>query len=177
MRRVSLGVCVLLCSAVFAGAVAVAQQAASYPPGPVPAAILSAKSVFIANGGADGGLFPSPFSGDPNRGYDEFYARVQKAGMFQLVSDPAQADLVMQIRLLAPYGPQQPSKQLGAADPRPTLRLEIYDTRSHFLIWAITQPVEMAVLQKTHDRNFDESLSVLVTHLQELMRPQTATAH
>lgn len=44
---------------------------------PVPPGVFSAKKVFVSNAGADGGLFPHPFSGGPERGYNNFYAAVQ----------------------------------------------------------------------------------------------------
>ena len=47
------------------------------PVAPVPPALYIAKKVFIANAGADSGLFPHPFSGEPDRAYNEFYAGVK----------------------------------------------------------------------------------------------------
>jgi hypothetical protein len=132
-------------------------------PAPVPVAIQSAKAIFVSNGGSDSGLFPAPFSGDPTRTYDEFYADLKAAGRFELVSDPAQADLVLQIQLTAPYGPTNPNKQNGAADPRPMFRLEVYDRKTHFVLWTLTQSIGLAFLQKTHDHNFDEALGNVVS--------------
>ncbi len=134
----------------------------------VPAAILSAKSVFVSNGGADAGLFPEPFSGDPNRPYFSFVGDLQHLQKYDLVADPSQADLVMEIHLLAPTGPQNNSKQLGAADFLPFFRLTIYDRKTHYVLWTITEPIEFAFLQKTHDKNFDLALSHLVDDVQAL---------
>ena len=58
----------------------------------------------MSNAGADSGLFPEPFSGDPNRPYSEFYAALKAAGQFALVDDPGQANLVLELRLVAPNG-------------------------------------------------------------------------
>src|ERR1700754_2347951 len=77
----------------------VAQQAPD-PVAPVPPALLNAKKVFISNAGADSGLFPHPFTGDPDRAYNEFYANVESWGRYQLVANPAQADLVFELRLM-----------------------------------------------------------------------------
>ena len=68
---------VALLSDVVAGA---QQQALPVVSAPVPPAIYSAKKVFISNAGADRGLFPEPFSGEPERAYNEFYADVQGLG-------------------------------------------------------------------------------------------------
>lgn len=143
------------------------------PPQPVsvPPAILAAKTVFISNAGADSGLFPSPFSGTPDRAYQEFFATVQSWNRYRLLSDPAQADLVFELRLTAPSGPQSPNKMHGASDPLPMFRLVIYDRGTHYVLWALTESVEQAALQKTHDRNFDLALEKLTDDLKRLGQP------
>lgn len=151
-------------------------QAAPPSPPPIPPAILNAKTVFLANGGADGGLFPEPFSGDPNRAYFGLYTQLSSA-TFQLVPDPSQADLVMEIHLVAPNGPKDTAKQLGSADPLPFFRLVIYDRQTHFTLWTITEPIEWAVLQKTHDKNFDDALSRVVDDLQSLTHPGSSALY
>jgi len=132
------------------------------PPAPVPPAITAAKSIFISNGGADSGLFQAPFSGDTNRPYNQLFASLLTAGQFHLVNDPSIADLVLEIRLVAPYGPQEPSKQNGASDPLPMFRLTVYDAKSRFVLWTITSSIGFAFLQKTHDRNFDMAMNEVV---------------
>ncbi len=135
MSRSSLGLCLavaaFIANATFASAQTPSQpgpQAGpAIPVAPVPPGILNARTIFISNAGADGGLFPHPFSGDPNRGYAQFYAALQERGQYQLVADPSQADLVLELRLIAPYGPSNGNKVRGAADPLPEFRLFIYD--------------------------------------------------
>jgi hypothetical protein len=118
-----------LCALIVAPLPVVAQVPFSPSSAPVPPAIKSAKTLFISNGGADSGLFPSPFSGTSDRPYSEFYADLASDRAHQLVNDPSEADLVLELRLLAPPGPQQPNKQLGASNPLPMLRLVIYDRK------------------------------------------------
>jgi hypothetical protein len=144
------------------GVAASAQQ--TMPPGaaPVPPLLLNAKKIFIANAGADSGLFPHPFSGDPDRAYNEFYADVESWGRYQVVASPGQADLVFELQLTAPNGPTNANKQNGASDPLPMFRLVIYDRPTHYVLWALTESIAPAALQKTHDHNFDEALSTLV---------------
>ncbi len=174
MNKIGLGVCVSFCAALFAAASAFAQNSKPATPAavmaPVPPALLKAKTVFVSNAGADGGLFPHPFSGDPDRGYNEFFADLQGLGRYEIVADPLQADLVMELRLTAPYGPTNPNKQNGTADPLPMFRLVIYDRKSHYVLWALTEPIDVAFLQQTHDRNFDEALSNLLADFQALTR-------
>lgn len=159
---------------------AVAAHAQAPPPpsslAPVPPAILNAKTIFVSNAGADSGLFPHPFSGDPDRPYNEFYAAMQSWGRFACVPDPSQADLVIELRLNAPNGPSSPNKQNGASDPLPMFRLVVYDRKTHYVLWALTESVDIAFLQKTHDNNFDQALMALVQDLKRLTSgPQPAT--
>ena len=141
----------------------VAQQTATpVAVAPVPALLLDAKRVFISNARADSGLFPHPFTGDPDRAYNEFYAGVLSWGRYELVTSPAEADLVFEIRLMAPNGPANADKQKGASDPLPMLRLVIYDRPTHYALWALTESIAPAALQKTHDHNLDEAVANLV---------------
>jgi hypothetical protein len=154
-----LGICV-----VFAAETVAAQVSDA----PVPPAILNAKKLFISNAGSDSGLFPEPFSGDTNRPYNEFYATLKATHRYELVSNPSDADLVLEIRLLAPYGPTNPDKQHGASDPLPMLRLVVYDGKTHYVLWAFTQSVEAAFLQKTHDRNLDNAITAVARDFQSV---------
>jgi hypothetical protein len=151
-----------------------AQQQASPAIAPVPAALYTAKNIFISNAGADSGLFPEPFSGDPDRAYNEFYADVKALGKYNLVTSPGDADLVFELRLIAPDGPSNGNKQNGASDPLPMFRLVIYDRKSHYVLWTLTESIQVALLQKTHDKNFDESLGMLVQYLTRLTTPATS---
>jgi hypothetical protein len=160
MIRSRISLFAVACAVLLGAGIASAQQPA--PPAPVPSAIPAAKSIFISNGGADSGLFPEPFSGDTSRPYNQLFASLTTSGQFHLVTDPSNADLVLEIRLVAPYGPQQPSKQNGASDPLPMFRLTVYDAKSHFVLWTMTSSVGFAFLQKTHDRNFDMALNDVV---------------
>jgi hypothetical protein len=139
-------------------------------PAPVPAKLMG-KSVFLSNAGADSGLFPSPFSGGPSRAYDYLYAALKKDGTYVLVTDPAQADLVFEIRVTAPSGPQNPNKVYGAGDPLPMARLVVYDRPTHYILWADTQSIDVALKQKTHDVNFDRALDRLLIDLKSVVSP------
>jgi hypothetical protein len=164
-------------SAVLLAATAAAQQPAYTEAGPVPPAITTARTIFVSNAGSDSGLFPEPFTGDPNRAYTELCAALKASGKHELVSDPAQADLVLEIQLTAPNGPTRGSKVNGASDPVPMFRLVIYDRKTHYVLWALTESIEIAFLQKTHDRNFDDALTALVSDFERVSAKQTAVAH
>jgi hypothetical protein len=154
-----------------------AQEVAATPGAPVPPALIAAKKVYVANAGADSGLFPHPFSGDPDRGYNQFYAELQGLGRFQCVTDPSEADLVLELQLIAPNGPTDANKQNGASDPLPMFRLVILQQRTHYVLWTLTESIERANLQKTHDRNFDVALTALAGDLKRLTTPVTTGAN
>jgi hypothetical protein len=173
--KLLLSVCAALLFAVEAGAQAPAPPVSLAP---VPPALLHARTVFISNAGADSGLFPHPFSGDPDRAYNEFYAGIQSWGRYQLVADPSEADVVFELRLIAPNGPSTPNKQNGASDPLPMFRLVIFDRKTHYVLWALTESIMVALLQKTHDNNFDLALTALTLDLKRLASaPLSAAAN
>jgi hypothetical protein len=154
-----------------------AQQPAQAP---VPAAILNGSKIFVSNAGADSGLFPSPFTGDPNRAYNQFYASLKANSQFELVGDPADADLVLELQLTAPVGSthsMNTNKVNGASDPVPMFRLVVYDRKTHYVLWAFTASIEVAYLQKTHDRNFDDALNVILLEFESLSGKAQSVTH
>jgi hypothetical protein len=143
---------------------------------PVPPALLNAKTAFLSNAGADSGLFPHPFSGDPDRPYNQFYAAMQTWGHYQLVADPSEADIVFELQLIAPPGPTSGNKVNGASDPVPMFRLVIYDRKTHYVLLALTESITVAFLQKTHDNNFDQALLAILLDLKRVTGAPAATA-
>ena len=160
-----------VCGAFLFAMTSLAQQA----PAPVPPGLLAAKKVFVSNAGSDSGLFPHPFSGIPERPYQEFYADLQASGLYQLVENPSDADLVFELRLTAPYGPSTADKAKGASDPLPMIRLVIFDRQTHYVMWALTESIEGAFMQKGHDNNLDEAIEALVTDLKQTIGKSPTT--
>src|ERR1700760_4466789 len=162
IRSIAVFCAIAIPSCVLSEAFVLAQEPVVPQTAPVPPVLLSAKKVFLSNAGADSGLFPHPFSGDPDRAFNQFYADVLSWGRYQLVATPAEADLVFELQLSAPSGPSNADKSKGASDPLPMFRLVIYDKTTHYFLWALTEAIAPASLQKTHDRNFDEAITSLV---------------
>jgi hypothetical protein len=154
-----------------------AQMPAYDQAGPVPQQLIVAKTIFVSNAGADSGLFPEPFTGDSDRPYTEFYAALKVTGDFALIGNPLEADLVLELRLFAPYGPTNPNKQNGTADPRPMFRLVVYDGKTHYILWTVTSSIELAYLQKTHDKNFDTALTQALDQFLKIAGKPPAAAH
>jgi hypothetical protein len=139
-------------------------------PAPVPPKLLS-KTVFLSNAGADSGLFPSPFSGGTARAYDYLYKALAASGAYTLVDDPAKADVVFELRVTAPEAPRSPNRNYATDDPRPMARLVVYDRATHYVLWAVSESIDMAYLQKAHDANFDRALDRLVLDLKVVATP------
>jgi hypothetical protein len=162
--------------------IAFAQKSASVPIGPVPPAIVAAKSVFLSNSGSDIDLFPGIYSeghqlpylftGNEGRPYSEFYSALAATGDYQLAADPSQADLVLELQLRA-----HPAPELSAPGPLAELRLVLYGGQSHYVLWTITQAIEPANLQKNRDKNFDEAITNLLNQFLQIAGKLPVPAH
>jgi len=148
-----------------------AQQAQSVAPvssAPIPAQILSAKSVFISYGGQDSTPYPGndwTYGGGLSRTYDQFHAALKAWGRYELVDAPAKCDLVVQVRssFAAPSGPLR-------------MRVEILDPKTHVVLWGFTEYVRHSSIQSRRDKYFDEALERLVDDVKSLAGPPVASA-
>lgn len=146
-----------------------AQQAT--PPAPIPAPILSAQKIFLANGGADvpaANIFHD--AGQPNEPYNSTYSALKAWGHWQLVSSPENADLVLVVRSTAPVYDYSKGSPLSRS---PQVELKILDAKTHFLLWTITQPVEGAFRESTWKKNYAAGISTLIDQLKSLTTPAT----
>jgi hypothetical protein len=162
-------------------AMSFAQKHAPAPPAPIPAQILAAKKVFIANAGWDEPYFTNtPISGGPNRAYDEFYAAMKSLGRYELVTVPVDADLLFEIRFnifTSPSVRTGNSQTLFGTEPYDaSFRLDIRDPRTNALLWAFVEHVDQAILQGNRDKDFDQALSRLVADAQAVSASQPSDA-
>jgi hypothetical protein len=44
----------------------------------------------------------------------------------------------------------------------------VNDRKTHYILWAITESIEIAYLQKTYDRNFDNALTAILVDFEAL---------
>src|SRR5438105_1238784 len=80
-----------------------AQQPKEAPPAPVPAQITAAQKAFVSNAGVDAmALAAFRREGEPDKPYNRFYAAMKEWGRYELVTSPADADLVFEISFSAP---------------------------------------------------------------------------
>jgi hypothetical protein len=145
----------------FAIPLASAQQASdkpattATPAAPVPQQIVSGKKVFIANHQSD---FNTGFSGGPDRAYTTLYAAMKQWGHYEIVSSPAEADLVFEMRLM-----DVPPRQNYVR-----LRLKIIDPKTNVALWTLYQIVDPAFLGANRDKNFDQSTQAVVNQVAKL---------
>ena len=141
------------------------------PPAPIPAPILSAHKVFLANGGADLKSVEEFQGGYPmNEPYNSTYAALKAWGHWQLVSSPENADLVLIVRSIAPA-----NFHSNGTTYSPQIELKIYDAKSHFLLWAFTRPIHGALLQTTADKNYAAAINGLIIQLKLLTASATSS--
>ena len=149
-----------------------AQQSKGPTPGPVPAQIAAAQKVFISNAGGaslETVIDETVFNGGPDRPYNEFYAAMKSWGRYELVSSPADADLVLEISwVLTDTGLRLPV--LGQ------LRLVVIDPRTHVTLWNITEYVRGAILLGNRDKNFDQAMNTVVARMKALTAPPAPAA-
>jgi hypothetical protein len=147
--------------------------------GPVPTPITTAQKIFIANGGMDAFSLQAfeELGLNGTDAYDSLYATVKGWGNYQLVSSPADADLVLVIRFTAPLvgenGGWAFQRVLANTRWQFQTELTIYDAKSHFPLWTLTQPVRPANLKGTWHKNIADANAALAGDLKSLLSPAT----
>jgi hypothetical protein len=56
-------------------------------------------------------------------------------------------------------------------------RLVVYDGKTHFVLWPVTSSIELAYLQKTHDKYFDTALSQVLGQFLKIAGKPPAAAN
>jgi hypothetical protein len=127
-------------------------------PAPLPAQIQAAKRVFISNAG---GELKDWFNGGPNRCYNQFYAAMKDWGHYELVAAPADADLIFEIHAGGLY--------LTEREEIPKFELVIYDPKTHVVLWAFAERLDLALLKGHRDENFDKGINKLMERVKQLV--------
>jgi hypothetical protein len=152
-----------------------ATPAAPPPLAPVPAPIRAAHTLFIANGGMDAFSLQAfqEIGLSKTNTYDALYAAIQNWKTYQLVSSPADADLVLYIRSSAPLVGNHDGWNFQHVLANTTWQFQyeitIYDAKTHFLLWTITEPVRPANLTGTWRKNIATANAALAGQLQALL--------
>ena len=115
------------------------------PAAPIPSAISEAKTVFISN--------TARMEWGQARVYNEFYAALQAAGKYRLVSSPSDADLVFELE-------HAYSRENGNE-----LDVVIYDRKTHYILWKIFSEVGTCTLKSGCEKALDRAVDNLVHDL------------
>jgi hypothetical protein len=125
---------------------------------PVPPQILNARKIFIANDAPP--TVPSnraSYSGGADRAYIKFYGDMKTWGHYEIVANPADADIIFDIRLL------------DGAEVPDQFRLSLRDPKTNVLMWRLYQPIEPALLPGNRDKNFDRTVAQLIERIAEMV--------
>ena len=142
------------------------------PPAPLPSQLLAGKKVFISN--VPGALFLSPRNAedDPYRPYNQFYASLKSWGYYELVPDPADADLIFEINLA-----DRPT--LGNAMVQSSVRLAyldltVRDPKTQAVLWWFAERVQGANRPATGEKNYNEAMTNLVNDVKKAIGQYSA---
>jgi hypothetical protein len=153
-----------LCFALFSSfAIATPARDQESPSAPVPTQLVSAGKIFISNAGGD--IDPNTkqlgeFVGLPIRPYNDFYAAMKSWGRYQLVSAPANADLIFEISFSVSF--------IGGGGADCKFHLVILDPKTHVTLWAFTEYVESAILAGNREKNFEQGMASIVADAKSL---------
>jgi hypothetical protein len=158
--HVSIGkfICFTLALACFTVQTARAQQ--TTPAAPVPSQIQQAQTIFLTNSGSD----PN-FPIDATKAYNDIYAALQTWGRYKLVSSPDQADLVFQLKGIAPITDVSGNRGGVYSVTSPAFQLTILDPKSNIALWTITSPVNVTGKNQTLARWVSISETNLVSRV------------
>jgi hypothetical protein len=153
-----LGGCLLVVAFLAAG-----KDNKKVPPAPLPAVIVKAKKIFLANGGGS------------NLAYDAFYSKVKEWGKYELVGSPDEADLVVELayrvdnggtRVWSTTNTYNNTTQVHSSQiVDPQLVLTIYDSKTKNSLWSETDHRRLARMQKNRDKEMVNSAQRLVDDL------------
>ena len=140
--------------------IATAQGVSEPAPGPIPTQLMTGKRVFISNAGSMIGKAPV------NLAYNEFYTYMKSWGKYELVSAPADSDLIFEIHFVAAGTPF-----FGTREDAQQICLVMLDTKTRVVLWVVTEPVRGAGFESNARKNFDRSMASLVGNVKKLTTP------
>jgi hypothetical protein len=147
-----------------------AQQPSDPPAAPVPTPIFTAKKAFISNTSLNAGL---PW-GTPDLTYNEFYAAMKSWGRYEVVSNPAEADLVFEIRFTFVIGPTGVNQGSGGSSQDFQFQVVIRDAKSRVVLWAFSESVKQDGNAAKGRKYFDQAMAALLEDVKKLVASQSS---
>ncbi|HJT69885.1 MAG TPA: hypothetical protein VJ731_06780 [Terriglobales bacterium] len=149
---------------------------------PIPSQIPSARKIFVSNAGGEDAetvIHGIALNGGPDRAYNQFYAAVNDLARYELVSSPADADLVFEIGWAFTAADLKQWQQFNPVSVLPPvlgqLRLRLIDPKTHITLWTVHEYVRGAELLGNRDKNFDLAMNTVVSRLKALLQPVANT--
>ncbi len=128
---------------------------------PLPTAILTAKSVFVANAGGS------------DLAFDTVYSELKSWARYALVDDPAKSDLVFEVSFGEDGSGAHVYTNAGTGMTYSyhvyLVRLAIIDSKTKTVLWRSFEKPESARRDKNREKNLIKSAGTLVTNLKERM--------
>lgn len=147
--------CIAFAIALLTIPIAAAKKGPEFPRGPIPKQVVTGKKVFISY------LVSDADPGAPDLTYNEFYSLIKDWGKYELVSAPAEADLIFEIRFMS-----------GISDS--ALWMTIVDPKTHVVLWPFIQHVEGSSRETGRRKKFDAAMVDLVDDLKTVTAPPPA---
>jgi hypothetical protein len=113
---------------------------------PIPAQLVTAKTAFLGNDGS-------------NTAYKSVYQALASWNQYQLVSTPTEAELTFEISV-----PNFTYIVNGDSLESPYLHLVVRDTKTHSLLWALSESIG----GRREDKDYDKSALKLINGLKSL---------
>ena len=130
---------------------------------PLPSLLGSATKLFIGNAG-------DQENADCLRVYNDFYQGMSALGRFQLVGDPGQADLVLELHYEIALGQAVASHDTNSSVRQ--FRVVLIEPHTHVVVWSLTERTNYALFQSNRNKNLGETVGVLVKDLGSLLNVQ-----
>jgi hypothetical protein len=130
------------------------------PKGPVPQQIAAAHTVFVSNLGS------APNApADMNDAYEQFSQDLAAWGHYTLAETPAQADLIFELREIAPLTDVSGYRGDVASYSTPAFRLYIRDAKTGVVLWTVISPIEAFGKRSERARWYAMAVSNLVSRV------------
>ncbi len=133
------------------------------PSAPLPAILSNTTRIFVANAG-------DQENADCLRAYNAFYSGIDSLHRFTLVTDPAEANLIVELHYEIDLGASVVSD--GGRNGARQFRAVLIEPRTHTLVWSLTERTNYAAFQKNRDKNLDSAISALVSDFGTLVATQ-----
>lgn len=137
--------------------------AAQSPSVAVPSQFASARTLFLGSGGA--AILDNQDKEGTAMLYPSAYNALSSAGRYRLTSTPAEAEIYAVISI---EGGQSSVSHGTSSQQRIFIRLAVFDTKTHALLWNIDEPLSGAIRKATFQKNIDESVAQIVIDLNSL---------